>query len=85
MYVFEVIWKKTSFILQHPHYTSSTHLSTLIVFRKKHAVPEDVEYFECQEQMNLDLYEEYQEVERVIGNSIAIRESFEGVIVVEWE
>jgi hypothetical protein len=46
-------------------------------------VPEDVEYFECQEQMNLDLYEEYQEVERVIGNSIAIRESFEGVIVVE--
>ncbi len=36
-------------------------------FRKKYAVPEDVEYFECQEQMNLDLHEEYQQVERVIG------------------
>ena len=35
-----------------------------------------MEYFECQEQMNLDLYEEYQEVERVIGNGIAIRAIF---------
>ena len=30
-------------------------------------MPEDVDYFECQELMNLDLHEEYQQVERVIG------------------
>ena len=40
---------------------------SLNFFRKKYAVPEDVDYFECQEQMNLELHEEYQQVERVIG------------------
>ena len=35
--------------------------------RKKSALPEDIEYFNIQLQMNYDLYDEYKEVERIIG------------------
>ena len=35
--------------------------------RKKFALPEDIEYFNIQLQMNYDLYDEYKEVERIIG------------------
>lgn len=35
--------------------------------RKKFALPEDVEYFNIQLQMNYDLFDEYKEVERIIG------------------
>ena len=38
--------------------------------RKKMAAPEDVEYFNIQLQMNYDLYDEYKQVERIIGNVI---------------
>ena len=34
------------------------------------AAPEDVEYFNIQLQMNYDLYDEYKQVERIIGNVI---------------
>ena len=34
--------------------------------RKKFALPEDVEYFNIQLQMNYDLFDEYKEVERII-------------------
>ena len=36
-------------------------------FRKKFALPEDIEYFNIQLQMNYDLFDEYREVERIIG------------------
>ena len=35
--------------------------------RKKFALPEDIEYFNIQLQMNYDLFDEYKEVERIIG------------------
>lgn len=39
--------------------------------RKKFALPEDVEYFNIQLQMNYDLFDEYKEVERIIGTYIS--------------
>ena len=34
---------------------------------KKASSPEDIEYFECQQEMNEDIHKQYQQVERVIG------------------
>jgi len=34
--------------------------------RKKIASPEDIEYFEVQQEMNYELIEEYRQVERII-------------------
>ena len=38
-----------------------------MVFRKQRADPEDVEFFECQQEMREELRNKYLEVERVIG------------------
>ena len=36
-------------------------------YRKKVVSPEDIEYFECQYEMTMQLFEQCQRVERVIG------------------
>jgi chromodomain-helicase-DNA-binding protein 1 len=35
---------------------------------RRHATPEDVEYFECQLELQQDLLKSYNVVERIIGN-----------------
>ena len=53
----------------------SLYLSLVLVcflsIRKKFALPEDIEYFNIQLQMNYDLYDEYKEVERIIGKYLS--------------
>ena len=36
-------------------------------YRKLASLPEDVEYFEMQQEMNEDIQKQYQNVERIIG------------------
>lgn len=36
-------------------------------FRLKNASPEDVEYYNCQQELTDDLHKQYQIVERIIG------------------
>ena len=38
----------------------------ILFVRKRFALPEDIEYFNIQQQMNFDLFDEYREVERII-------------------
>lgn len=38
-----------------------------IFYRKRNSAPEDVEYFEMQQEMNEDIQKQYQKVERIIG------------------
>lgn len=35
--------------------------------RKEMASPEDIEYFECQQEMMIDLYESHQQLDRIVG------------------
>lgn len=35
---------------------------------RKYATPEDVEYYECQSELNQELNKSYNDVERIIGN-----------------
>jgi hypothetical protein len=39
----------------------------LVIHRKAAANPEDLEYYECQQEMSLELYKQYRLVERIIG------------------
>ena len=43
------------------------YISSFCVHRKKVASPEDIEYFECQYEMTLQLFDQCQLVERVIA------------------
>jgi chromodomain-helicase-DNA-binding protein 1 len=42
-------------------------MSGLKFFRLKNASPEDVEYYNCQQELTDDLHKQYQIVERIIG------------------
>jgi len=48
-------------------WTHTLDIFISLFFRKKIALPEDIEYFNIQLQMNYDLFDEYREVERIIG------------------
>ena len=39
-----------------------------LAFWKQHATPEDIEYFECQLELQTELLKSYNHVERIIGN-----------------
>ena len=39
----------------------------MFFYRKRASLPEDVEYFEMQQEMNEDIQKQYQNVERIIG------------------
>lgn len=41
-----------------------------LLHRLKAASPEDIEYFNCQEELMDDLHSQYQLVERIIGGSL---------------
>ena len=41
-----------------------------IRFWKSRATPEDIEYYECQQELQQELITSYMRVERIIGNSI---------------
>jgi len=40
---------------------------SILISRLKAASPEDIEYFNCQEELMDDLHSQYQLVERIIG------------------
>ena len=48
------------------------------MFRKAFASPEDVEYFECQQDMNDDLAGQYQTIERIIGRFPHLNDNLAG-------
>lgn len=45
----------------------SESVVALKFFRLKNASPEDVEYYNCQQELTDDLHKQYQIVERIIG------------------
>ena len=50
---------------------------------RRHATPEDVEYFECQLELQQDLLKSYNVVERIIGNlffSLALAQTFNSLL-----
>lgn len=44
----------------------------LLLCRLKSASPEDIEYFNCQEELIDDLHSQYQLVERIIGERFSL-------------
>lgn len=46
------------------------------LYRKDQATPEDIDYFECQQEMVQELYQQHMHVERVIGKLFHVLKSF---------
>lgn len=50
-----------------------------IAFWREHATPEDIDYYECQQELQQELLKSYNNVERIIGkylNSFHLRSNF---------
>jgi hypothetical protein len=50
------------------HFKLNTICNFDYYYRKEQATPEDIDYFECQQEMVQELYQQHMLVERVIGN-----------------
>lgn len=47
-----------------------------VLNRKDQATPEDIDYFECQQEMVQELYQQHMHVERIIGKLFNVLKSF---------
>ena len=63
IYVFELPLKKFICLIFKRY-----NLYISICLRKRLATPEDIEYYDCQQEMMCDLVQSYKKVERIIGN-----------------
>ena len=54
----------------------------LLIHRKDQASPEDIDYFECQQEMVQELYQQHMHVERIIG-TVLLMYLFQYSIVIQ--